>query len=71
LSPRWSLVGYADIGGGGSDSSWQALASLNYEVSRTTSVKIAYRHYAVDYNKGQFRYDMETSGPLIGVGIRF
>lgn len=71
LSPRWTVVGYADIGGGGSDSTWQLLASLNYDYSKTTSVKIGYRHYAVDYNKDDFRYDMETAGPMIGVGIRF
>lgn len=71
LAPRWTVVGYADIGAGGSDSTWQLLASLNYESSKSTSVKIGYRHYAVDYSKGDFRYDMETAGPMIGVGIRF
>jgi hypothetical protein len=71
LSARWSLVGYGDAGGGSSDSTWQLLASLNYDYSKSTSIKISYRHYAVDYNKGDFRYDMETAGPMIGVGIRF
>lgn len=71
LSPRWTVVGYVDIGAGESDSTWQFLAGLNYDSSKSTSVKIGYRHYAVDYSKGDFRYDMETAGPYIGVGIRF
>jgi len=26
---------------------------------------------AVNYDGGDFRYDMETAGPMIGVGIGF
>jgi opacity protein-like surface antigen len=68
---RWSLVGYADIGAGGSDLTWQALAGVNYHFSPAISGKLGYRYLSVDYEESNFLYDMDTSGLYLGVGIRF
>jgi opacity protein-like surface antigen len=68
---RWSLVGYADIGAGGSDLTWQALAGVNYHFSPAISAKLGYRYLSVDYEESNFLYDMDTSGLYLGVGIRF
>jgi opacity protein-like surface antigen len=71
FAERWSLVGYADIGAGGSDLTWQALAGVNYRFSPAISTKLGYRYLSVDYEENNFLYDMDTSGLYLGVGIRF
>lgn len=71
LSPPWSVVGYADIGGGGSDSTWQFLAGVNYAISPAMTARFGYRLIKVDYHRDDFLYDISTGGPYIGVGMRF
>jgi opacity protein-like surface antigen len=73
LAERWTLVGYADIGGFGvgSDFTWQAAAGVNYEFSKAIAGKFGYRYMSVDYDNDGFRYDMANSGLYLGVGIRF
>jgi opacity protein-like surface antigen len=73
VSNRWSLVGYADVGGFGvgSDFAYQAAIGLNYAVSKSAAAKFGYRHMNVDYAKGDFAYDMKLDGLYIGVGLRF
>jgi len=50
LGDRWSLAGYADIGGFGlgSDLSWQAMAGANYAFNPDLIGKVGYR---IVYNK--------------------
>lgn len=73
IANHWTLVGYADIGGFGvgSDFTWQAIAGMNYEFSRTFAGKVGYRYLSVDYDKDGFVYDMANSGLYLGLGIRF
>ena len=73
VADRWTVVGYVDVGGFGvgSDLTWQALAGVNYDFSKTVSGKLGYRYLDVDYDKGGFLYDMANSGLYLGVGIRF
>jgi len=73
IAERWTLVGYADVGGFGvgSEFTWQALAGVNYEFSKAIAGKFGYRYLYVDYDKDGFRYDMANSGLYLGVGIRF
>ena len=73
IANRWTLVGYADIGGFGvgSDFAWQAAVGVNYDFSKTVSAKFGYRYMDVDYDKSGFIYDMRIDGLFLGVGIRF
>ena len=73
IAERWTLVGYADVGGFGigSDFTWQALAGVDYEFSKSIAGKFGYRYLYVDYDKDGFRYDMGNSGLYLGAGIRF
>ena len=71
VATRWTLVGYADIGGGGSDYTWQAMAGINYALSPTTTAKFGYRYLKVDYHRDDFLYDMATGGIYAGLGVRF
>jgi hypothetical protein len=68
---RWSVVGYADVGAGGTKLSWQFLGSINYSISKTFVAKAGYRVISMNYDKPEFLYDIRTAGPFIGVGIRF
>lgn len=73
FADRWTLVGYGDVGGFGvgSDFTWQALAGLNYDFSKTVSGRFGHRYLSVDYDKSGFLYDMDTCGLFAGVGFRF
>jgi opacity protein-like surface antigen len=68
---RWMLSGYADIGGGGSDSTWQLAAGADYAFSPAASAKFGYRLLKVDYHRDDFLYDLSSGGPYAGVAIRF
>jgi opacity protein-like surface antigen len=73
LGDRWTLVGYADIGGfgAGSDLTWQLLAGANYAFTPTFIGKVGYRYVSVDYDKQDFSYNMAFSGAFLGLGIRW
>jgi opacity protein-like surface antigen len=73
LNERWSLLGYADVGGFGvgSDFTWQGVAGVNYEFSKTIAAKFGYRYLRVDYDKDNTLYEMRNDGLYLGAGIRF
>lgn len=71
LTEKWSLVGYADAGAGGTKHSWQFLASTNYNISKSIVAKLGYRILSMDYEKPDFLYNVKTSGIFAGVGIKF
>jgi len=81
FSPAWNLVLSGDVGGFGAGSkfSWQAIAALDYEFSRSKSVAwsgmLGYKALSVDYSKGSglthYEYDMTMYGPIFGITARF
>ncbi len=71
LGERWTLTGYADIGAGGSDSTWQLAAGAEYAFSPRSSAKFGYRLIKVDYHRDDFLYDMSSGGLYAGVAFRF
>ena len=71
IAERWTVVGYADVGGGGSDSTWQAALGAQYAYSKDVVLKFGYRYLSVDYDKGGFLYDMDSAGVYLGAGFRF
>ena len=71
LSDLWSLVGYADVGGGGSSFTYQLIAGANWSVSESFTVKVGYRHAYWDYEDDGAVWDMTASGPFLGFGIAF
>lgn len=71
IADKWDLMGYADIGAGGSDLTYQLMAGVNWQFGNTFSAKFGYRHFYQDYTKDDFRWDMTTSGAYVGLGIRF
>ena len=71
IDDRWTLVGYADLGAGGSDSTWQLMAGADYAISPTATAKFGYRYFKVDYERDDFKWNMASAGIYLGVGIRF
>lgn len=71
IAPQWNAVGYVDVGGGGSDYTWQGFAGANYAISPTMSAKFGYRYLKVDYDRDNFLYDVATGGFYAGIGFRF
>ena len=73
FAEQWSAVGYADIGGFGVGSvlTSQSLIGVNWELTKTFVAKLGYRYLYQNYDNNDFTWDMLTSGPYLGVGIRF
>jgi hypothetical protein len=73
LGERWGLFGGFTFGSFDVSSSeyWQGVAGIAYHLSDATSIALAYRVLSVDYQQGGFVYDTQTSGPNIGLLIRF
>ena len=71
VAKKWDFVGYADVGAGGSDLTYQLLAGVNWQISKTFSGKFGYRYLYQDYEQDNFKWDMAMSGAFAGLGIRF
>lgn len=73
LTERLSLLGYADVGGFGvgSDFTWQGIAGVNYEFSKSVVGKFGYRYLRVDYDKDNALYEIRSDGVYLGASIRF
>lgn len=73
LTQRWSLTGYADVGGFGVGSrrSWQAVAGANYKFNERLVGKLGYRYLSFDYEDRNFYWKVADSGPCAGLGIRW
>lgn len=73
LSDRWSMLGYVDVGGfgAGSDLTWQAAITANYQATERLYLSLGWRHLYLDYSDGGSRFDGAMTGPLAGVTWRF
>jgi hypothetical protein len=71
LNKQWSLMGYADVGGGGSDLTYQFILGANWEFARDFNARLGYRQLYWDYKNEGAIWDITASGPYLGLGIRF
>lgn len=71
FTDRWFLTYSADIGGGSSDLTWQAMGGIGYRVTDNVHVTAAYRYLDYDYSNGDFKYDLVTQGIGLGLGFRW
>jgi hypothetical protein len=67
LGGKTSLTLYGDAGGvlWGSDFTWQGLATVNYQINAKMRIGAGWRYFKVNYDKGDFLYDVAQSGPII------
>jgi opacity protein-like surface antigen len=70
LTEHWYLPYYADIGAGGSDLTWQALAGIGYRFS-WGDLKLAYRYLDYEMDDGKLLADLNVSGFLLGISFHF
>jgi hypothetical protein len=76
-SGHWNASILAMIGGFGvgSDVAWQVYPKVVYRFSPKFGMGLAYRALAMDYTTGtgnqEFRYDLTTFGPQLGLEFRF
>jgi hypothetical protein len=59
-----------DVGGGGSNFTWQALAGIGFDFAKCCSAIVAYRHIDVDYESDLVVDEVYLTGPAIGVEFR-
>lgn len=73
LAPRWMLLGYLDLGGFGvgSEVTWQAAVTANYEATENLYLSAGWRHLYLDYEDGGTAFEGSMSGPLVGATWRF
>lgn len=71
LTDQVALLGYVDVGGGGSDLTYQFIGGVNWEFTKNFVAKIGYRYLYWDYENNGTVWDMAARGPYLGLGIRF
>ncbi len=76
LAPKWSVKTRTDFGGFGigssSDFAWNSLILFGYQMTEKLRLYFGYRSLDMDYDGGSsFKYDVTTSGPIIGTEFRF
>jgi hypothetical protein len=75
LKPSWTLLLRGDVGGFGingcSQFTWNAEVAMAYQWSDSCSLFAGYRWLDIDYARGEFAYDMQIDGPMVGLIFRF
>ncbi|MBK1792645.1 outer membrane beta-barrel protein [Persicirhabdus sediminis] len=73
MNEKWTAGLFGQVGGFGvaSDFSWQAMATLSYDINECWSIIAAYRNQYIDYSNDGFVYKTDTSGPVLGASYTF
>lgn len=73
LSERLALGVYGDFGSfiEDSDVKWQLLGTLQYSISNRWTAVAGYRHLSIDHESTNLVFDVDLSGPLLGISYRF
>lgn len=69
LGNKWGMTVYGDLGGiaFGSDLTWQGLATVDYQINHKMNVGVGWRHWKVDFDHGDFLYNVYQTGPIIAL----
>ena len=73
VTDRWFATALADIGGFGlgSDLSWQAVATVGYQINDRWSVQGGWRQIGIEKEIEGRDIDLDLGGPVLGVTARF
>lgn len=73
FNEKWNLHLTGQVGGFGvaSDSTWMAMGGVGYTINDCWRAILGYRHQYIDYEKGDFLYDINVGGPMLGVVYEF
>ena len=69
LTDRLFLTGLADVGGGSSDLTWQVMGGVGYQISERVQFTAGYRYMEYDYTNRDFKYDVDTRGAYVELGL--
>ena len=70
LNDKWYVHYYADIGTGNSDMTWQAIAGVNYRLSKV-DLTLGYAYMDWDFDKKSLVRDISIKGPYAGIKFAF
>ena len=67
LGGKWSMALYGDLGGivTGSDVTWQTVGTVEYQLKPKMSIGGGYRIFKVNFDEGDFLYDVTQRGPVL------
>jgi|SRR5215831_5825338 len=71
VSKNIFVFGRGDVGGGGSDLTYQLIGGGGLTFRERFSFLLAYRYLHVNYDRDNFLFDVGIKGPAIGFGIKF
>jgi hypothetical protein len=73
IADGFGVSGYFDVGGFGlgANFTWQALATIDYEMWDNAYLRAGYRHLGISYDDNGSSTTMNMSGPIVGVTFRF
>jgi opacity protein-like surface antigen len=71
LTRIFSLIGRGDLGGGGSDFTYQLFGGVGIDVSKSVSLFAGYRYLDIKYTPNDFLFDGAFKGPMLGAAFRF
>ena len=75
LSPRFGVSVYGDVGGfdTGSRLTWQAIGSLDYDLTNWATLRAGWRYLTVDKRNasGRVGLDLGFNGPFFAATVRF
>jgi hypothetical protein len=71
LSPAWYISGKGDIGGGGSNLTYQFFGVAGASIADKVDIAFGYRRLNVNYNKDNVLFDTKMEGPVVGVVFKF
>lgn len=75
ITERLNFSVRGDAGGFGigsaSELTWQLVAGLQYRMTELLSLYAGYKHYELDYEKGNLDMDLQLSGPIFGLAFHF
>lgn len=70
INKKWYMPFQLDVGGGDSDSTWQAFAAVGYRYENFDLIA-GYRHIEWELDAGAPLKDISMSGPVIGAMFKF
>lgn len=73
VTPEFYIGAWGMVGGFGvsSDFAWDALGGIGYAISDSVSLVAGYRALGVDYEQGDFTFDVVEHGPILGAAFTF
>ena len=75
LSPRWTLISRADIGGGSAEFTWSAMLGFEFRFRPTVGLIFGYKALGIDVGSNDDEpvreYDMTHYGPIFGLNLHW